>query len=76
MFSDFGARLVNITHDYAHFNWVFSGSDTVVVEGASHGEHVDGAWFAGNPDWGAGFWCDVFEVRGLVDNALLHLPGS
>lgn len=63
MFQDLGARLVSITHDYAHFNWIFSGTDVVVCEGTSHGEHVDGSWCAGSPDWGAGFWCDVFEVR-------------
>ncbi|BCX69017.1 MULTISPECIES: nuclear transport factor 2 family protein [Pseudomonas] len=63
LFADLSARLISITHDYAHFNWVFSGTDVVVCEGTSHGEHVDGAWCAGNPDWAAGYWCDVFEVR-------------
>ena len=32
-------------------------------EGTSHGEHSDGAWRAGVPEWGAGRWCDVFEIR-------------
>ena len=74
MFSDLGARLVSITHDYAHFNWVFSGSDTVVVEGVSHGEHVDGKWRAGDPTWGAGYWCDVFEVRDwLITRCFIYL---
>ena len=74
MFADLGARLVSITHDYAHFNWVFSGSDTVVVEGVSHGEHVDGKWRAGDPTWGAGYWCDVFEVRDwLITRCFIYL---
>jgi hypothetical protein len=42
---------------------VFSGSDLVVCEGTSHGEHKDGAWRAGVPEWAAGRWCDVFEIR-------------
>ncbi|HEX7148804.1 MAG TPA: nuclear transport factor 2 family protein, partial [Actinomycetota bacterium] len=63
LFGDVGATLKAIKHDYASFNWVFSGSDTVVVEGTSYGEHQDGPWRAGVPDWGAGRWCDVFEIR-------------
>ena len=39
------------------------GSDTLVSEGTSHGEHQDGPWRAGVPEWGAGRWCDVFEIR-------------
>ena len=38
-------------------------SDLVVCEGTSYGEHRDGAWRAGVPEWGAGRWCDVFEIR-------------
>jgi hypothetical protein len=45
-----------------HFNWVISG-DMVVCEGTSHGEHRDGPWRAGVPEWAAGRWCDVFEIR-------------
>jgi len=37
--------------------------DTVVCEGTSHGEHQDGPWRAGVPEWAAGRWCDVFEIR-------------
>ena len=55
--------LKGITHHYSHFNWIFSGSDTIVAEGTSHGEHQDGPWRAGVPEWGAGRWCDVFEIR-------------
>ena len=31
--------------------------------GHRHGEHRDGPWRAGVPEWGAGRWCDVFEIR-------------
>ena len=34
-----------------------------MCEGASHGEHKDGPWRADVPEWGAGRWCDVFEIR-------------
>jgi hypothetical protein len=63
MFADVGTTLKVITHHYATFNWIFSGSDLVVCEGTSHGEHADGAWRAGVPTWGAGRFCDVFEIR-------------
>ena len=63
LFGDIGGTLKSIRHDYASFNWVFSGSDVVVAEGTSYGEHQDGAWRAGVPDWAAGRWCDVFEIR-------------
>ncbi|MDE3738050.1 nuclear transport factor 2 family protein [Pseudomonas resinovorans] len=63
MFGDLGSRLKSITHDYSHFNWIFSGGDLLVCEGTSFGEHVDGPWRAGVPSWGAGYWCDVFEIR-------------
>ena len=63
LFSDVGSTLKSIAHHYSEFNWVFSGSDTVVCEGTSHGEHQDGPWRAGVPEWAAGRWCDVFEIR-------------
>ena len=63
LFGDVGGTLKSIRHDYANFNWVFSGSDVVVAEGTSYGEHRDGPWRAGVPDWAAGRWCDVFEIR-------------
>ena len=31
--------------------------DVVVCEGTSYGEHQDGPWRAGGPEWGAGRWC-------------------
>ena len=63
MFGDVGSQGKSIRHHYADFNWIFSGSDLVVCEGASHGEHKDGPWRADVPEWGAGRWCDVFEIR-------------
>jgi len=63
LFGDVGGTIKHIEHHYAHFNWVFSGGDTVVCEGTSHGDHRDGAWRAGAPEWAAGRWCDVFEIR-------------
>lgn len=63
LFSDFGGLLKWIVHNYSDFNWIFSGSDYVVCEGTSYGEHKDGKWRADVPPWGAGRWCDVFEIR-------------
>jgi ketosteroid isomerase-like protein len=63
LFTDVGATIKQIEHHYSHLNWVFSGGDVVVCEGTSHGEHRDGPWRAGVPEWAAGRWCDVFEIR-------------
>lgn len=63
MFGAVGETIKAIRHDYASFNWIFSGGDTIVAEGTSYGEHRDGPWRAGVPEWGAGRWCDVFEIR-------------
>jgi hypothetical protein len=74
LFGDVGGTLKAITHDYSSFNWVFSGSDTIVCEGTSFGEHRDGPWRAGVPDWGAGRWCDVFEIRDfLIQRVFIYL---
>src|SRR3712207_6177845 len=63
-FGEVGGTLVAIRHDYSHFNWVFSGSDTIVCEGTSYGVHKDGPWGGGpEREWAAGRWCDVFEIR-------------
>ena len=62
LFGDVGGTLKSIEHHYSQFNWVFAG-DVVVCEGTGHGEHHDGSWRAGVPEWGAGRWCDVFEIR-------------
>jgi len=63
LFGDVAATITLIKHDYGTLNWIFSGGDTIVVEGTSSGEHRDGPWRAGAPEWGAGRWCDVFEIR-------------
>lgn len=63
LFGDVGGTIESILHHYSHFNWIFSGSDMVVAEGTSEGVHRDGPWRAGNPEWTAGRWCDVFEIR-------------
>ncbi|MFC6672685.1 nuclear transport factor 2 family protein [Marinobacterium aestuariivivens] len=63
LFSDVASTIESIEHHFSHFNWVFSGDDLLVCEGTSHGKHQDGAWRAGVPEWGAGRWCDVFEIR-------------
>ena len=63
MYAAVGEILTSIKHHYADFNWIFSGSDMVVCEGASHGEHRDGGWLVDQPKWGAGRFCDVFEIR-------------
>ena len=48
--------------------------DTIVAEGTSFGEHQDGPWRAGVPDWGAGRWCDVFEIRDfLIQRVFIYL---
>jgi ketosteroid isomerase-like protein len=74
LFTEVGATIISIRHDYSHFNWIFSGSDVVVCEGTSHGEHRDGPWRAGLPEWQAGRWCDVFEIRGgLIQRCFIYL---
>jgi hypothetical protein len=46
----------------------------VVCEGTSHGEHQDGPWRAGVPEWAAGRWCDVFEIRDfLIQRCFIYL---
>ena len=74
LFSDVGGTLKSIAHHYSELNWIFSGGDLVVCEGTSHGQHVDGPWSAGDPEWGAGRWCDVFEIRdGLIRRCFIYL---
>jgi len=74
LFGDVGGTIKSIVHHYSHFNWIFSGSDLVVCEGTSHGEHIDGPWRAGAPEWGAGRWCDVFEIRDwLIQRCFIYL---
>jgi hypothetical protein len=63
LFTELGGTIKSIEHHFATFNFIFSGSDVVVCEGTSHGEHRDGPWRAGVPEHGGGRWCDVFEIR-------------
>ena len=72
MFGDVGATLRGITHDYAHFNWIMTGTDVFACEGTSFGEHQDGSWRAGVTH--AGCWCDVFEVSDfLIRRCFIYL---
>jgi len=74
LFGDIGGSLKSIVHHYADFNWIFSGSDMFACEGTSHGEHRDGPWNAGTPQWGAGRWCNVFEMRdGKIQRCFVYL---
>jgi hypothetical protein len=66
LFGDVGGTLESIVHHYAEFNWVFSGGDTIVAEGTSHGVHRDGPWRAGVPESGAGRGCDDVEIRDFL----------
>ena len=68
------ANLMSIRHDYANFNWIFSGSDTIVAEGTSYGEHKDGPWRAGVPGLGRGALVRRLRDPRLPHPALLHLP--
>ena len=72
LFSDFGALIKGIRHDFPTFNFHMTGGDTFVVEGTSAGEHVDGHWRAGVTH--SGRWCDVFEVRDfLIQRCFIYL---
>ncbi len=74
LFTDVGATLKSIVHQYASLNFVFSGGDIVVCEGTSYGEHREGPWRAGVPEYGAGRWCDVFEIRDwLIQRCFIFL---
>jgi hypothetical protein len=72
LFTDVGATITSVMHDYATFNWVMTGGDTFACEGTSYGEHRDGAWRAGLTH--AGRWCDVFEIRDfLIQRCFIYL---
>jgi hypothetical protein len=73
LFGEVGGTIEAIVHDDAMFNWV-SGGDVVVCEGTSSGRHRDGPWRAGVPEWGAGRFCDVFEVRDwLISRCFIYV---
>src|SRR6266576_5579682 len=44
LFTDFGAGIRSILHDYATFNFIMTGTDVFAVEGTSAGEYKDGPW--------------------------------
>ena len=72
VFTDVGATLKGIRHDYGAFNWVMTGTDVFAVEGTSYGDHRDGSWRAGLTH--AGRWCDVFEIRDfLIQRCFIYL---
>lgn len=74
LFEDIGSTLHRIRHHTDELNWIFSGSETLVVEGSTSGEHRDGAWKADQPIWGTGRFCDVFEIRNfLIGRCFIYL---
>ncbi|WP_254886072.1 nuclear transport factor 2 family protein [Streptomyces sp. NA02950] len=74
MFSGLGSTVTSVTHHFWSFNWITTGTDLLAVEGTTHGEHRDGPWRVGVPEWGAGRWCGVFEVRDfLIQRAFIYL---
>ena len=74
LFGDVGGTLKGIVHHYSHFNWIFSGSDLVVCEGTSHGEHRDGVVACGRAGVGRRTLVRRLRDPRLADPALLHLP--
>jgi len=63
MFADLGGAMRRIDHHVTELTYIFTGGGLCAVEGVTHGEHRDGSWRAGEPQWGAGRWCDVFEIN-------------
>ena len=63
MFGDIGSTIKSIKHHFSHFNFIFSGSDLVVCEGTSQGEHRDGpARRCAEARRGAGATCSRFAT--------------
>lgn len=74
LFAEVGGEMLSMHHHFESFKYTFSGSDTVVVEGTSEGRHKDGAWNTDSPHWGAGRFCDVFEIRDfLIHRCFVYL---
>lgn len=61
--TEVGGTIQQIVHHTWEFTYIMTGTDTFAIEGTSHGVHTGGPWSAGEPEWSAGRWCDVFEVR-------------
>jgi len=74
LFAELGGQFRYVVHHIAYYNWIFSGSDLLAVEGTTHGEHIEGAWRAGVVEHGAGRWCDVMEIRDfLIQRCFIYL---
>jgi len=74
MFTDVGGTLKGIAHQYDSLTWYMTGTNRFAVEGTSNGEHRDGPWQADNPAWGAGRWCDCFDVAdGKIQRLFIYL---
>jgi len=74
MFTDVGGTLKGISHQYDTLIWYMTGTSRFAVEGTSSGEHRDGPWQADNPAWGAGRWCDCFDVAdGKIRRLFIYL---
>jgi len=74
MFGDLASNFKWIIHHEYDFNTILTGTDTLVIEGRTSGEHRDGPWEADHPAWGAGRWCDVFEIRDfLIQRVFIYL---
>ena len=75
LFGEVGATIKSITHHYSHFNWIFSGSDLVVVRGHQP-RRAPGRPVARrqSPSGPPGRWCDVFEIRDwLIQRCFIYL---
>jgi ketosteroid isomerase-like protein len=74
MFGDLASNFKGINHYTSQLNFIFSGGSMVAVEGITSGEHRDGIWRAGEPEWGAGRWCDIFEIwDGKIQRLFIYL---
>ncbi|MFD4785812.1 nuclear transport factor 2 family protein [Streptomyces sp. NPDC058459] len=74
LFDDLGPTVKSIAHHFWSFNWLTTGTELLAVEGTTQGEHSDGPWHVGLPEWGAGRFCGVFEVRdGLIQRAFIYM---
>ena len=76
MFGDIGSTIKSIKHHFSHFNFIFSGSDLVVCEGTSEGEHRDGPWRAVRRSTapGAGATCSRFATGRFSGASSISIP--
>lgn len=74
MFADLGGNFLNINHHSAQLNYVFSDNTMVAVEGVTSGVHKDGSWRFGEPESGAGRFCNIFEIwNGQIHRLFIYL---